>query len=153
MHAAKFSIVASSASSSLASTTPRFTTGGSRRRLSADLSAALSGTLRKAGFTPSAWPTSSRNAGRLHSGTVAGFKSESMADFRRNHHAGLRIALQVLVDCARGELYELSRRLAVSQLQAFDERFNFEKVIRIFLTSYFECSQISRGLADGHPGH
>jgi hypothetical protein len=57
--------------------------------LSADLSAAVPGTLRKAGFTPPEWPTSFRNAGRLHPGTVAGFKSESMAGFRRNHQAML----------------------------------------------------------------
>jgi hypothetical protein len=46
---------------------------------------------------PQGWPASNRNGGRIYFGTVAGFKSESLAGMRRNLQsaapgAGLRVS-------------------------------------------------------------
>jgi hypothetical protein len=47
-----------------------------------------------AAFKPERWPLSNRNRGRIQIGTVAAFKSEQVAAFRRN--------LQIFLGTANG---------------------------------------------------
>src|ERR1700722_18800552 len=56
------------------------------------------------------WPASFRNGGRHQIGTVAGFKSESVAGLRRNSHLLLRAA-QGLLGQLENSGYHLQMRI------------------------------------------